>query len=210
MVYVGHGEDLVQPGFGVDGDSRQSGVEAAVGEHGCRTPVRWVRLDGTTDPGQRDRIPYDPASRLVIRMPHAAHPRIAPGENAVGANIGEDPRDPRSGLVARFHHRVGKAEKQGLDPEERSDAGGQGVPTGCDFLDRKTPVSIGRFAASQPHENDPVASCRLAGDRCDGTYFVIRMREGDEQRPGGNEARRLRQTEAAALVDVECCEDVRR
>jgi hypothetical protein len=36
------------------------------------------------------------------------------------------------------------------------------------------------------------------------------VREGDEQRPGGNEARRLRQTEAAALVDVVCCEDVRR
>ncbi len=209
MVYVGHREDQVQPGFGVDGDSRQCGVEAAVGEHGCRSPVRRNRFDGSTDPGERDRIPYDPTGRLVIGMSHAAHPGVAPGQNAIGTNISEDPRDPRGGLVSGLYGRVWKIEKHRLDAEKNSNAGRHRVPAGCDFLDGKTAVCIGRFTASQPHEHDPVAPGHLAGNRGDHSNFVVRMGQGDEQRPGRNDARRLRQDEAAALADVLYRKDVR-
>jgi hypothetical protein len=142
-------------------------------------------------------------------MSHAAHPGVAPGQNAIGTNISEDPRDPRGGLVSGLYGRVWKIEKHRLDAEKNSNAGRHRVPAGCDFLDGKTAVCIGRFTASQPHEHDPVAPGHLAGNRGDHSNFVVRMGQGDEQRPGRNDARRLRQDEAAALADVLYRKDVR-
>jgi hypothetical protein len=76
---------------------------------------RW--LYDPLDSGQRDRVPHDPAARLMVGMTHAADPRVTPRDDTIRPYLGDDGSHLACGLRSRLQCRIREVEKEGLGAE---------------------------------------------------------------------------------------------
>lgn len=147
-----------------------------------RFAVRSQRVDYLGDPGKCDRVPEDPATRLVIRVTRPANPPLAPGDQAVGLQLAEKPRNLSRRFPVGDDGGVREVEEEGFRVEDLRGAMPLLLPPLADFAGGKRPERLRLLPSGEPDDYDSVAPCSLRKDRPGNSELIIRVREPDDKR----------------------------
>jgi len=102
---------------------RKDRVHIPQGPNGNGCAVRLSRMHRFGDACQRDRVTKNSPARLVVRMAPSSSPCLTPGEQAIGANIRDHPRDPRRGIVCGFQACIREVQKASFHVQDRTRLG---------------------------------------------------------------------------------------
>src|SRR5690606_27898509 len=166
----------------VDGKLRKRRMWLAQREHRAVASMRLEWSDRAPHAGDREGGTHDVARRLVIRVTHAALPRLAPRDDCIRPDLS----DLAGYAVRRIRRvvdpRVGEVEESHVgSPEDGSRLARVLRTTSPDLVRRQLAQRLRHLTARQEQHDDPIAARRVRGDRARTPDLIVRMRQRYEQ-----------------------------
>jgi hypothetical protein len=165
----------------IDRDRRQSGMEVTDGEDRHIHAMRIQRSHYLGDSGIRNGFAKDRPASLMIGVSHTPRPTVSPGEEARGADVTDQPRDPDRRLTGRFQRCVGKVEETRFRTQDLAGAMPLLHSPPGDFVPLDRSEGLGHLAAGEPDDDHAAAARPLGEDRSGRPDLIIGVGEAHQQ-----------------------------